>query len=66
MATSQKGRAEKLFIGGKWVAPVKPGRVMFEVAGVPEDVAREALRLAAQKLPIKCKFVMREGSVFEG
>ncbi len=40
-----------------WVAVVKPGRVMFEIAGVPEDVAREALRLAAYKLPIKCKFV---------
>jgi large subunit ribosomal protein L16 len=40
-----------------WVAVVKPGRVMFEIAGVPEDVAREALRLAAYKLPVKCKFV---------
>ena len=40
-----------------WVAVVKPGRVMFEVAGVPEELAREALRLAAHKLPIKCKFV---------
>lgn len=43
-----------------WVAIVKPGRVMFEVAGVPEDVAREALRLAMHKLPCKCKFVKRE------
>lgn len=43
-----------------WVAVVKPGRVMFEVAGIPEDVAREALRLAGHKLPIKCKFVKRE------
>ena len=43
-----------------WVAVVKPGRIMFEVAGVPEDVAREALRLARHKLPIKCKFVKRE------
>ena len=43
-----------------WVAVVKPGRVMFEIAGVPEDVAREALRLAANKLPIKCKFVTKE------
>jgi len=43
-----------------WVAVVKPGRVLFEIAGVPEDVAREALRLAAHKLPIKCKFVARE------
>ena len=40
-----------------WVAVVKPGRVMFEVAGVAEELAREALRLAAHKLPIKCKFV---------
>ncbi len=44
-----------------WVAVVKEGRVMFEVAGVSEEVAREALRLAAHKLPIKCKFVKREG-----
>lgn len=43
-----------------WVAVVKPGRVMFEIAGVPEETAREALRLAANKLPIKCKFVKRE------
>lgn len=40
-----------------WVAVVKPGRIMFEVSGVGEDLAREALRLAAHKLPIKCKFV---------
>ena len=43
-----------------WVAVVKPGKVMFEIAGVPEEVAREALRLAMHKLPIKCKFVKRE------
>ena len=43
-----------------WVAVVKPGRVMFEIAGVDEVVAREALRLAMHKLPIKCKFVKRE------
>ena len=43
-----------------WVSVVKPGRVMFEIAGVNEDVAREAMRLAAHKLPIKCKFVKRE------
>jgi large subunit ribosomal protein L16 len=43
-----------------WVAVVKPGRVMFELSGVEEDVAREAMRLAANKLPIKCKFVLRE------
>ncbi len=42
-----------------WVAVVKPGRVMFEIAGVPEEVAREALRLATHKLPIKCKIVSR-------
>ena len=43
-----------------WVAVVKPGRVMFEIAGVSEDVAREALRLAGHKLPVKTKFVKRE------
>ncbi len=43
-----------------WVAVVKPGRVMFEIAGVSEEVAREALRLAGNKLPIKCKFVKSE------
>ena len=43
-----------------WVAVVKPGRVLFEVAGVPEEVAREALRLAAHKLPLKTKFLMKE------
>ena len=43
-----------------WVAVVKPGRVMFEIAGVDADTAREALRLAANKLPIKCKFVTKE------
>ena len=43
-----------------WVAVVKPGRVMFEIAGVSEEVAREALRLAMHKLPIKCKFVKKE------
>ena len=42
-----------------WVSVVKPGRIMFEIAGVPEDVAREALRLASHKLPIKTKFVAR-------
>ena len=46
-----------------WVAPVKPGRVMFEIAGVTEEVAREALRLAANKLSVKCKFVKRETEV---
>ena len=43
-----------------WVAIVKPGRVMFELAGVSEEKAREAMRLAAHKLPIKCKFVKKE------
>ena len=43
-----------------WVAVVKPGRVMFEIAGVPEETAREALRLATHKLPVKCKIVSRE------
>lgn len=43
-----------------WVAVVKPGRVMFEIAGVTEDIAREALRLAANKLPVRCKFVKKE------
>ncbi|HHX25128.1 MAG TPA: 50S ribosomal protein L16 [Firmicutes bacterium] len=42
-----------------WVAVVRPGRIMFEIAGVPEDVAQEAMRLAAFKLPIKTKFVKR-------
>ena len=51
-----------------WVAVVKPGRVMFEIAGVPEADAREAMRLAGHKLPIQCKFVVREkeGEVHEG
>lgn len=52
---SGKGEVEK------WVAVVKPGRIMFEVAGIEEEVAREAMRLAAHKLPIKTKFVKREG-----
>ena len=43
-----------------WVAVVKPGRVMFELAGVPEPLAREAMRLAGHKLPVRTKFVMRE------
>ena len=43
-----------------WVAVVKPGRIMFEIAGVSEEIAREAMRLAAQKLPIKTKFITRE------
>jgi large subunit ribosomal protein L16 len=43
-----------------WVAPVKPGRVMFELEGVPEDVARRAMQLASAKLPVKTKFLVRE------
>jgi large subunit ribosomal protein L16 len=51
--------------GGKgapeeWVAPVKPGRIMYELAGVTEEVAREAFRLAAHKLPLHCRFAIRE------
>lgn len=57
---SGKGNPEK------WVAVVKPGRVMFEIAGVPEEVAKEAMRLAAHKLPIKCKFVTRADAGGEG
>ena len=48
-----------------WVAVVKPGRVMFELAGVSEEIAREALRLAMNKLPIKTKFIKREGDTSE-
>jgi large subunit ribosomal protein L16 len=44
-----------------YVAVVKPGRIMFELGGVPEDMAREAMRLAAHKLPLKCQFIAREG-----
>ena len=43
-----------------WVAVVKPGRVMFEIGGVSEELAREAMRLAMHKLPIKCKFILKE------
>ena len=46
-----------------WVALVKPGRVMFEIAGIPEETAKEALRLAAQKLPVKTKFVAKNTEV---
>ena len=49
-----------------WVSVVKPGRVLFEMAGVPEDVAREALRLAGHKLPITTKFIKREEVKSEG
>jgi len=43
-----------------WVAVVKPGRIMFELSGIPEETAREALRLAGHKLPLRCKFVTKE------
>ena len=46
-----------------WVAIVKPGRVMFEMSGVSEDIAREAMRLASHKLPVKCKFLVKEPEV---
>ena len=49
-----------------WVAVIKPGRVMFELAGVPEPLAKDALRLAGMKLPVKTKFVKREADLFEG
>lgn len=49
-----------------WVAVVKPGRVMFEMSGVNEELAREAMRLAANKLPIQCKFIKRDEVVKEG
>ena len=49
-----------------WVAVVKPGRIMFEMDGVAEDVAKEAMRLAMHKLPIKCKFITRETEAQEG
>lgn len=62
--------AETRMGGGKgspeqWVAVVKPGRVMFELSGVAEPVAKEAMRLASHKLPLKTKFVQREGDLFE-
>src|SRR6478609_4560347 len=55
--------------GGKgspewWIANVKPGRVMFELSGVDEDVAREAMRRAMHKLPMKCRFISREAGEF--
>jgi len=49
-----------------WVAVVKPGRILFEIGGVAEPVAREALRLAMHKLPIKCKFVTRDDQGMDG
>jgi large subunit ribosomal protein L16 len=47
-----------------WIANVKPGRVLFELSGVPEDVAREAMRRAIHKLPMKARFITREGGEF--
>src|SRR5215212_9566458 len=69
-AVSQKP-AETRMGSGKgapehWVVVVKPGRVMFELAGVPEPLAKEALRLAGTKLPLRTKFVKREANLFEG
>ena len=49
-----------------WVAVVKPGRIMFELEGVPEDIARQAFALAIAKLPVKCRFVLREHGGHEG
>jgi large subunit ribosomal protein L16 len=46
----------------KWVAVIRPGRILYELEGVPEEEAREAMRLASHKLPIKCKFIARESS----
>ena len=53
---SGKGNPEE------WVAPIRPGRVLFELAGVPEDVARDALRLASHKLPLPCR-ILRRGEI---
>lgn len=50
----------------QWVAVVKPGRIMFEVAGVDEALAKDAIRVAAHKLPVKCRFATREEGGFEG
>ncbi len=64
MLMPKRVKRRKQFRGSKgaleyWVAVVKPGRVMFEIAGVSEEIAREALRLAMHKLPCKCKIVSR-------
>ena len=66
-----KKPAETRMGGGKgspdhWVAPVKPGRILFEMAGVDEEVARGAMRLASYKLPISTKFVLKEASLAVG
>ncbi|WP_130866069.1 50S ribosomal protein L16 [Acidipropionibacterium timonense] len=47
-----------------WIANIKPGRVLFELSGVPEEVAREAMRLAIHKLPMKTRFISREGGAY--
>ena len=47
----------------KWVAVIKPGRVLYEIAGVPEDEAREAMRLASHKLPMRCRFIVRGSDI---
>ena len=49
-----------------WVAVVKPGRVMFEIAGVSEELAREAMRLASHKLPVKTKFIVKQDAEMGG
>ena len=49
-----------------WVAVVRPGRILFEMTGVPEDVAKEAMRLASNKLPLDCKFVKRDAGIAVG
>ena len=56
-----KGKASPEF----WVAPVKPGRMLFEIQGVPRDIAREALRLAANKLPLSTQIRERHGALYE-
>ena len=58
---SAAGTADAIELGACEIANIKPGRVLFELAGVPEPVAREAMRLAMHKLPMKCRFVRREG-----
>jgi large subunit ribosomal protein L16 len=50
----------------EWVAPVRPGRILFEIDGVSEEQAKEAFRLASHKLPVKTRFVVREGILYEG
>jgi len=63
--TNRQIEAARIAMPEGWVAVVKPGRVLFELAGVDETLAREALRLAGQKLPIRVKFVKREADLFE-